>query len=134
MGVSNMVPDRELVVEWAPFQLADGVTEEQLLAASEMLQREFLARQPGFVRRELLRGRGGQWVDLVHWETAEAASAVFAAAGTSAICRAYFELMVAPAGVDPSEAVLHLHGVRDYVARLHKCKRPGRIARPVPSC
>ena len=49
------------VIEWAPFTLAESATEEELLAASAELQQEFLARQEGFLRRELLKGEGRQW-------------------------------------------------------------------------
>jgi hypothetical protein len=114
MNASSTVTDHEQIVEWAPFQLANGVTEEALISASEALQHDFLSRQRGFVRRELLRGRNGQWVDLVHWESEAAASAAFAAAEASPICRTYFELMVIPDGIDLSETVLHLHRVRAY--------------------
>ena len=103
------------VIEWAPFRLADGVSEPALLVASERLQREFVARQRGFIRRELLRGANGEWVDLVHWTDREAADAVFAAAMESPVCAEYFKLMVTPEG-DPGASVLHLHRVREYAA------------------
>jgi len=105
----------EIVIEWAPFRLADGVTDEALLAASETLQRDFLAGQPGFVRRELLRGTDGQWVDLVHWENEASASAAFNAAMESPNCAEYFKLLVMREG-DPAAGVLHLHRVREYAA------------------
>jgi hypothetical protein len=114
MGMTSEVAASELVVEWAPFRVAGGVTEEQLLAASEKLQREFLAKQPGFVHRELLRGADGQWADLVHWENEAAANAVFAAAGESPICQEYFRLMTIPEGADPAAGVLHLKRVQTY--------------------
>src|SRR5829696_1901722 len=100
MGITSEVGAHELVVEWAPFRMANGVSEDELLAASETLQREFLTKQHGFVRRELLRGADGQWADLVHWENEAAANAVFAAAGESAICHEYFRLMAMPEGAD----------------------------------
>jgi len=102
------------VIEWAPFRLLDGVTEEELFAASEALQRDFVARQRGFIRRELLRGADGTWVDLVHWEDEAAAHTVFAAAMESPVCAEYFKLMEMPEGGDPATAVVHLHRVRQY--------------------
>jgi hypothetical protein len=104
------------VIEWAPFRLADGVTEHELLVASETLQRDFVERQPGFIRRELLRGPDGDWVDLVHWEDEAAAQAVFSAAMESPVCAEYFRLMVMPETGDPGAGVLHLHRVREYAA------------------
>ena len=114
MSAATVARDGGAVIEWAPFRLRDGVTEHELLEASETLQREFLAHQCGFVRRELLRGADGQWVDLIHWETEAAADAVLTAAGQSTICQQYFKLMVMPGGADPAAGVLHLTRVRAY--------------------
>ena len=105
----------EIVIEWAPFRIAEGVTEEALLAASEALQRDFLASQRGFVHRELLRGADGQWVDLVHWENEAAANAAFTAAMESPHCAEYFKLLLLPEG-GPEAGVLHFHRVREYTA------------------
>jgi hypothetical protein len=116
MTVTRTTDDRDVVVEWAPFRLVEGVSERDLLAASETLQREFLARQRGFVRRELLRAADGQWSDLVHWEDERAAHDVFDAAMASPVCADYFKLMVMPEGGDPAAGVLHLHRVRVYAA------------------
>ena len=60
-------------VEWAPFQLNDGVSESDLINAAEKIQSEFLASQPGYVKRELLKASGEVWVDLIHWTDKESA-------------------------------------------------------------
>jgi hypothetical protein len=98
------------VIEWAPFRLLPGTTEQTLLDAADAIQRDFLASQPGLVRRELLRGKDGQWVDLLHWQDDEAARAAMARAAESPVCHRYFALMGAEAG----EGVLHLTRVREY--------------------
>jgi hypothetical protein len=103
-----------VVVEWAPFRLAAGAEEAALLEASEALQRDFLRHQPGFVRRELLRGADGQWADLVVWTDEPAATAAMRAAASSAVCSAYFHLMAAGDGMDGGTGVVHLHQVRAY--------------------
>jgi hypothetical protein len=108
--------DRAVVVEWAPFRLVEGVGERELLAASDTLQRDFLAHQPGFVRRELLRGANGAWADLIHWSDEATANAALAAAGQSAVCQEYFKLILMPDGADPAAGVLHLTRVRTYEA------------------
>lgn len=107
------VPDT-VVIEWAPFRLAAGVSEEVLLEASEALQRDFLRHQRGFLRRELLRGPDGEWVDLVHWSDQASADGVVEAVRTSPICHAYFHLMTGADAADPGAGVLHLHRVRVY--------------------
>lgn len=81
------------IVEWAPFGLREGATEEQLLTASEQLQRDFLSKQKGFLHRRLVRGEDGGFVDIVLWESAEAANLAMEQAGSSAVCATYFSLM-----------------------------------------
>lgn len=98
---------RGMTIEWAPFTLKDGVAEEALLNASEALQTDFLARQEGFVRRELMRGADGGWVDLVYWHDEETASRAGAAAMESPVCHRYFALMVGADHADPGAGVSH---------------------------
>ena len=108
-------PGGGVVIEWAPFRLRDGVTEAELLAASEAIQREFLGRQPGFLRRELARGADGLWADVVQWADGAAAEAAMAAAATSRACSAYFALMAgANGGTDPGEGLLLMRRVGAY--------------------
>ena len=58
------------IVEWAPIKLAAGKTEADLLAASNAFQQDFLAGQPGFLRRELVCKSDQDFVDIVHWRSA----------------------------------------------------------------
>jgi hypothetical protein len=101
------------VLEWAPFRLKAGVEEASLLAASQELQRGFLAGQPGFMRRELLRAPDGSYVDLVLWETREAADAAMSHAADSTTCSLYFRLMT-PEAADAGAGVLHFDEVARY--------------------
>ena len=103
-----------VVIEWAPFRLAPGSDEAALLAASEVLQRDFLQQQPGFLRRELLRGTDGGWVDLLYWTDEASAAAVMHAIDGSPACRAYFQLMDGADTADPGAGVLHLRRVRAW--------------------
>ena len=107
------------VLEWAPFQLKVGVDEAVLLAASERVQHDFLARQPGFVRRELIKGAEGAYVDLVWWESFPASQAAAKKAASSPACRAYFAMMDADRG-NPGDSVLLYSVVGAYrpTARL----------------
>jgi hypothetical protein len=83
----------EVCVEWAPFELRSGASESDLIEAAEQLQNGFLELQPGFVRRELLRGDGRRWVDLIVWANRGDAERAAARVGASDACRAYFSLM-----------------------------------------
>jgi hypothetical protein len=105
---------RRFTVEWMPFQAAAGVDEATMLKASRAVQFEFLDRQDGFIRRELLKGPGDTWFDLLYWETREAAEQALRNAATSPACSRYFEL-IAPAGADgPAAWMLHLEQVESY--------------------
>lgn len=94
-----------MVIEWAPFTVRAGVTEEMMLAASEQLQRDFLERQPGFLRRELVRSDRGQWTDLVYWESREAVEQAMLAVADSGVCQRYFALMAGADHADPGGGV-----------------------------
>ena len=101
------------VLEWAPFRLKPGVDEATLLESSERLQRDFLARQEGFVRRELIKGAEGAYIDLVWWESFAASQAAVKKAACSPACRAYFAVMDCDDG-DPGDEVLLFNIVGSY--------------------
>jgi antibiotic biosynthesis monooxygenase (ABM) superfamily enzyme len=62
-------------VEIVQFRLKPGTDEGAFLAAAADTQAA-IARLPGFLTRELLRGGDGLWVDVVHWRSeAEALAA-----------------------------------------------------------
>jgi hypothetical protein len=104
-----------VTIEWAPFRVLAGVTEQELLDASQALQDDFLAKQPGFLRRELLKGAAGQWADLVYWESHALAQAAMKAASDSAVCATYFKLLEAADPNNPELGVLHFAVTRSYV-------------------
>lgn len=105
---------KKVVVEWAPFELAEGVDEATLLAASEVLQSEFVSQQSGFIKRELVKANDKQWVDLVYWNSLEEAEQAAKNVANSPVCLKYFELMVGADPDDPSAGVLHLEVVKTY--------------------
>lgn len=107
-------PHTKVAIEWAPFTVVEGVDETRLLAASDALQRDFLTQQPGFIRRELIKGQANQWVDIVHWASMEAALEAGRNAADSPVCHTYFNLMVAVDHDDPSAGVSHFEQVKVY--------------------
>lgn len=80
-------------IEWAEFSLQPHATEQALLDASAVLQRDFLDAQPGFVARQLLKLSEGHYADLVTWTTSEAAHAAMQNASAAPACKGYFSLM-----------------------------------------
>ena len=101
-------------VEWAQFRAAPGVDEATLLRASRDLQLEFLDRQDGFVRRELLKGPDGTWADLLYWESRDAADRALRNAAGCPACSRYFALIAAGDEGGPDAAPLHLEQVESY--------------------
>jgi len=105
---------RRFTVEWAPFRAAAGVDEAALLAASRVLQSDFLDKQEGFIRRELLKGPGDSWADLLYWESREAAEQAVRNAADSPACARYFVLIAMDGGSDPGAGIIHLEQVESY--------------------
>jgi hypothetical protein len=117
------------ILEWAPFRLMDGVDEAVLFQHSYQLQQDFLARQPGFVRRELIKGSERSYVDLVWWDSFASAQAAAKLAAESSACKAYFALMDANHG-DPADGVLLYDIVSAYGAG--RTAPADRLAKRVP--
>jgi hypothetical protein len=97
------------IVEWAEFKLAAGVSEDTLLRAADSVHEKFLRKQPGFVRLELLRGKDGQWVDLVYWKDQASADRALAEVEKSPACSNYFKCMA-----NPDETVPFFRRVKSY--------------------
>lgn len=83
---------RATTVEITEFRLVDGADDERLLEASAQIEDD-LESFDGFVRRELLRGEDGVWVDLVWWSSRETAEAAVTAAMADESFGRYFSLI-----------------------------------------
>ncbi|HJT15454.1 MAG TPA: hypothetical protein VJ790_22720 [Dongiaceae bacterium] len=103
-----------IYVMLAPIQLKDGLGETALIEASDGFQTGFASRQPGILKRLLLRAKDGSYADLVFFASKEAADRVVEAERTSAACHAYFEIMQIPEGVSPDMGVLSFEHVKTY--------------------
>jgi heme-degrading monooxygenase HmoA len=78
------------IIEWAPFNLRDGADEAAMLRDAQVLQEEFLAKQPGFLRRELLKDGDSRYIDVLLWASMDQAQAAMSKIMESAACQAYF--------------------------------------------
>ncbi len=103
--------DIGVIIEWAPFEVRQGVSDEELVLASESLQNEFLVKQKGYIKRELLKGKGNEWVDLVYWVNQEDADTASQNAMSCAVCSIFFALMESMSDpeqiMDPAEGIFH---------------------------
>lgn len=108
-------------IEWAPFKLRPGVAEMALIEASNRMQAGFLDKQAGFLRRELLKVNAGNFVDLVWWDSRDAADAAIRQAGESQACGQYFALMQfdaqAAGETEACSGVTHLSPVASYKSK-----------------
>jgi hypothetical protein len=95
------------ILEIAAFTKAPGLTDAQLRAASETFERDFVARQPGYLGRILVKKSETEWADVALWQSRAHAEAVLQAAMTSESCAAYFQCMVHANTDDPAAGVQH---------------------------
>lgn len=98
----------------APIVLKQGVGEKALVEASDAFQQAFAGRQPGILKRMLLRAKDGSHADLVFFANKEAAERVVAAEMESPACIDYFSVMNIPEGVSPEAGVLSFEHVKTY--------------------
>ncbi len=78
----------------APFKLKPGVTEENLLEASQEFEREFVQKQEGILRRVLVRDDSDGYADLVFFENEEALRRVIAAEQGNEVCARFSSILV----------------------------------------
>ena len=76
----------------APGRLKDGVTEAEMLAASERFQAEFVVHHPGVLRRMLVADDAGGYADIVFFADEQAIAEVVKAEQTSEACHAFMAL------------------------------------------
>ena len=93
------------VVEIAIFKTKDGVSREQLLGTVDAVS-EWAKAQPGFISRDLTYAADSDtWIDVVWWESLDAAHTAAEASMTSESCAPMF------AAID-LEGTQMLHGER----------------------
>jgi hypothetical protein len=107
---------QSLAIEVAPFALKPNVTEEQLLVASERLEREFLQHQSGYLGRATSRLANGRWADIVLWRSEEHAMAILPLIPQNDACAAYFSCMQGADTSDPAHGVQLFRAVRSFGA------------------
>jgi|ETNmetMinimDraft_3_1059899.scaffolds.fasta_scaffold00926_9 hypothetical protein len=101
------------MVEMAPIKLAAGRSEQDLLNASNAFQQDFLAAQPGFLRRELVKAPDGNYLDIVHWRSEADAQAIMAKIADSPACALFFSVMDMGDG-DGTSGVEHFSSLAVY--------------------
>jgi len=101
-------------IELASFTLAEGVEEETLMAVSDALNADFLSRQPGFLKRDLVKVADRQWADVIYWESRESVEQAMQHATQNPAALQYFQLMANTGESDPSAEPMLMSVVRSY--------------------
>ena len=71
------------VVEVVTFKLQPGVTASEFRAVDQAVEKQHVAKQPGFVSRESVTGDNGEWLVIVHWRSTKDAEASMASFQTA---------------------------------------------------
>jgi hypothetical protein len=97
------VAKSEQALELVVYKLNEGVSREQFLGTNEPVS-AWISRQPGFISRDLVYdAEGDRWVDVIWWETMEAAHGASELSLTSDSCAPMFAQI-------ELESALMLHG------------------------
>ena len=81
------------IIEVVKFELADGVTEQDIMAANEGLE-SFLNDQPGLLYRSFAKQQNSEiYIDIVYWDTLNDATRVQQAFYDSPQCQQFIKLI-----------------------------------------
>ncbi len=82
-----------IVVEWAPFIKVNGISDEKLIKAADLVNSNFLVKQEGFISRELVKKNNIEYADIIHWKTKSNAISASEKVNACIPCGEYFSLM-----------------------------------------
>lgn len=77
----------------ASIKLAVGKTESDLLIASDIFEKEFVSKEAGVVRRELVRKNNNEYIDIVQFRSTKDMEEVMEKEKSSPACRDFFSVM-----------------------------------------
>lgn len=79
--------------EFSVFNAKEGVSDEQLIAASLKMEQAFLHKEPGFIHHALLKGDHGAWADTVFTHSKSAAEQICQNFMSHPACLEYLQLI-----------------------------------------
>lgn len=79
--------------EFSVFYAKEGVSDEQLIAASLKMEQAFLQKEPGFIHHALLKGDHGTWADTVFTHSKSAAEQICQNFMSNPACLEYLQLI-----------------------------------------
>ncbi len=105
---------KKMYVQLAPIELREGVDESALLEASDAFQVNFVSKQKGIIRRDLLRRGDGSYADLVLFDNKEDVIRVAKIEATSQECLEFFKIMKTPDESLPDMGILSFEHIKTY--------------------
>ncbi len=93
----------------APITLARDKTEEDLIEASDKFQKTFVDKEPGVLRRELIRTGDREYMDIVQFRSKADAEEVIAKEMASPVCHEFFAVMEMGDFADDPSATVAMH-------------------------
>ncbi|WP_019616106.1 hypothetical protein [Psychromonas ossibalaenae] len=66
------------VIEIVTLKLKQGVSYSEFAPIDKAIEEQHVAKQSGFISRESAAGENGEWLVIVHWESAKDADASMA--------------------------------------------------------
>ncbi len=100
------------IIEMAPFEVAEGITNTQLLNASAQLEKGFLEQCEGYIARTLVKTGERNFMDIVYWHSMDDAKKALDKIFESPFCNAYFACMKMAEGVEPQ--IMHYEVIGSY--------------------
>lgn len=79
--------------EFSMFRAKAGVSDDQLIAACQKMEQEFLHREDGFIQHALLKGDQGAWADVVLTKSKEDAERICKNFMGNPACLEYLQLI-----------------------------------------
>ena len=89
----EMIMEQQTVgmVEITTFKLKLGVTEKDFEQSARSMQKDFLEKQNGFIKRTLTVSEDSTWTDVVFWNDRESAEKTMKIAETSELVLPFME-------------------------------------------
>jgi len=84
----------DTVTVFATSKRAPGVSEADLIAASDQFQNEFVSKQAGILRRELTRKESGEYVEIIQFRSTQDLEDVLEKEKSSEACHAFLAKLV----------------------------------------
>jgi len=85
--------DHFLGCEFSMFRAKPEVSDEQLIAACQKMEKEFLRKEEGFIQHSLLKGDNDSWADVVFTKSKEDAERICKNFMGNSACLEYLQLI-----------------------------------------